>query len=287
MAEVAVLGLGNMGSAVARALLAGGRQVVVWNRTSARSGPLASAGADVATNARSAVESAPVVIASVLDYGVLRETLADRVDLAGRTLINLCWGTTDEARELAELVSTQDGGYVEGGVLCRPEAIGGATGDILYSGPCDLIDRTRPLLGALGPVHFVGPDITRANALALALGSIFYAGVVSFLEAVAYAERLGVPVDVVAPLMRIPLNLAASTADASVEQIKRENFTGSEASNAVHAAALSSVSQAFASAGIEHRLTDAALSYFDSAVRLGLGDLEVGALLRFVSATGV
>lgn len=108
----------------------------------------------------------------------------------------------------------------------------------------------------------------------------------SLLEAVAYAERLGIPVDVVAPLVRIPLNLAASTADASVEQIRRDSFTGSEASNAVHAAALSSVSQAFASAGTGHRLTDAIASYFDSAARLGLEDLEVSALLHVVSGPG-
>lgn len=285
MAEVAVLGLGNLGSAVARAQLAAGRDVAVWNRTSARCAPLAREGADVAPSARSAVESAPVLIAAVLDYRVLQEALAGPVDLAGQTLINLSWGTTEEARDFAELVSTQGGEYLEGGVLCRPESIGSPAGDILYSGASDLIDKARPLLGALGPVHYVGSDITRANALALALGSIFYAGVLSFLEAVAYAERLGIPADLVAPLVRIPLNLAASTADASLEQIKRQDFVGSEASNAVHAAALGNVSQAFASAGIEHRLTDAMVSYFDSAARLGLDDLEVSALLRIVSGT--
>jgi 3-hydroxyisobutyrate dehydrogenase-like beta-hydroxyacid dehydrogenase len=244
---------------------------------------LADEGADVAPSPRSAVETAPVVIATVLDYGVLRETLADRVDLTGRTLINLSWGSTDEAQQLAELVSTNGGDYVEAGVLCRPEAIGTPAGDILYSGPPDLIDKSHPLLDVLGPVHYVGSDITRANALALALGSVFYAGVLSFLEAVGFAERLGIAADVVASLVRIPLNLAASTADASVEQIKRQNFTGSDASNAVHAAALTAVSQAFASAGIEHRLTEALVSYFDSAARLGLSDLEVSALVRVVS----
>jgi len=286
MADVAVLGQGNLGSAVARALLAAGRGTVVWNRTGAKCGPLADEGAEVATSPRSAVESAPVVLTTVLDYGVLRETLAGCVDLTGRTLINLSWGSTEEAQQLADLVSTNGGDYVEAGVLCRPEAIGSPTGDILYSGPSDSLDKARPLLGALGPVHYVGSDITRANALALALGSIFYAGVLSFLEAVAYAERLGIAVDVVAPLVRIPLNLAAATADASVEQIKRQNFVGSEASNAVHSAALASVSQAFASAGIEHRLTDAMVSYFDTAARQGLSDLEVSALLRVVLAAG-
>ncbi|MDT4981518.1 MAG: binding domain of 6-phosphogluconate dehydrogenase, partial [Pseudonocardiales bacterium] len=33
---VAVLGLGNMGSALARRLLAAGREVIVWNRSPGR-----------------------------------------------------------------------------------------------------------------------------------------------------------------------------------------------------------------------------------------------------------
>jgi 3-hydroxyisobutyrate dehydrogenase-like beta-hydroxyacid dehydrogenase len=283
MAEVAVLGLGNMGSALARVLLAAGRHVVVWNRTGSKCGPLASEGADVATSAPSAVEAAPVVIASVLDYRVLEETLADRVDLTGRTLINLCWGSPEEALKLAELVSAQGGHYVDGDALCRPVDIGSPTGDILYSGPSDLIDKVRSVLAAFGPVHYVGPDITQANALALALGPLFYTGVLSFLEAVAYAERHGISVDVVASLAQIPLMLAASTAVDSVAQIKGRDFTGADASNSVHAAALGSVSDAFASAGIEHRLTDAVVSYFDSALRLGLADEQVSALLRVVS----
>jgi 3-hydroxyisobutyrate dehydrogenase-like beta-hydroxyacid dehydrogenase len=286
VAEVAVLGLGNMGSAVARALLNDGRHVVVWNRTATKCRPLASEGADVAPSPRSAVESAGVVIASVLDYRALRDALGEHPDLAGRTLINLSWGSTDEALELAELAATGGGDYLEGGVLCRPEAIGRPDGDILYSGSSDVLDEVRPLIAALGPTHYLGPDIEQANALALALGSIYYAGVVSFLEAVAYAERLAIPAEVVAPLIRIPLDLVASTVGASVDQIRRQDFTGSEASNAVHAAALASVSEAFGSAGIEHRLTDAVISYFDSAARLGLSDLEVGALLRVVLATG-
>ncbi|MGO4246362.1 NAD(P)-dependent oxidoreductase [Paenarthrobacter sp. RAF54_2] len=285
MADVAVLGMGNMGAAVARALLADGRSVLVWNRTATRCEPLANEGAEVAPTPTSAILGAPVVIASVLDYRALKNAMADQLDLTERTVINLTWGTTDEARELAELVSTRGGRYVEGGVLCRPEAIGHPEGDILYSGPTGSIEEVRSLLASLGPIHYVGSDLAQANALALALGSIFYASVLSFLEAVAYADRLGISADVMAPLVRIPLGLAGSTIDASVDQIERQDFIGSEASNAVHSAALASVAQAFTAADIEHRLTDAVSSYFDSAAQLGLSHLEVGALLRIMSRT--
>ena len=40
MSEVIVIGLGNMGSALARALLENGRAVTVWNRSSEKAAPL-------------------------------------------------------------------------------------------------------------------------------------------------------------------------------------------------------------------------------------------------------
>ena len=284
MSVVAVLGLGNMGSAMAGALLEAGNDVVVWNRTATKCGPLERRGAQSAPTAARAVESAPIVICSLSDYRSVHETLGHGVELADRTLVNLSWGTPVEAQTCADVVARQGGKYVEGNPLCRPEGIGSAAGDILYSGPSKLMESHRTVLGALGPVHHVGSDITLANALALALGPLFYAGVLSFLEAVAFAARLGISVDVVAPLIRIPLMLAASTADASVGQINNGDFSGSEASNAVHAAALTSVAEAFVSAGVEHRLIDAMASYFDSASKLRLADLEVGALLQVMTA---
>lgn len=284
MSVVAVLGLGNMGSAMAGALLEAGNDVVAWNRTAAKCEPLTRRGAQPAPTAAHAVESAPIVICSLSDYRSLHELVGHGMGLHDRTLVNLTWGTPTEARVFADVVATQGGTYVEGNPLCRPEDIAGPAGDILYSGPASLIETQRTVLGALGPVHNVGSDITLANALALALGPLFYAGVLSFLEAVAFAARLGISVDVVAPLIRIPLMLAASTADTSVEQINRGDFSGSDASNAVHAAALISARDTFASAGVEHRLIDAMVSYFDSASELRLDDLEVGALLRVMAA---
>lgn len=284
MSAVAVLGLGNMGSAIADALLQAGHDVVVWNRTAAKCGPLAQRGAQPAPTAARAIESAPIVICSLSDYRSLHEVVGRGISLQGRTLVNLIWGTPTEAETCADVVATLGGAYVEGNPLCRPADIAGPAGDILYSGPLSAIEEHRTLLSALGPVHNVGSDITLANSLALALGPPFYAGVLSFLEAVAFAARMGISVDVVAPLIRIPLMLAASTAEASVHQINRGDFSGSDASNAVHAAALVSARDTFVLAGVEHRLTDAMVSYFDSASELRLDDLEVGSLLQVMAA---
>jgi glutamyl-tRNA reductase len=53
--EVPVIGLGAMGTALARALLCDGHHVTVWNRTSAKAGPLVREGAVLAPSVASAV----------------------------------------------------------------------------------------------------------------------------------------------------------------------------------------------------------------------------------------
>jgi 3-hydroxyacyl-CoA dehydrogenase len=57
-AEVAVLGTGIMGAAMARNLLAAGMEVRVWNRTREKADPLARDGAAVAASPAEATEEA-------------------------------------------------------------------------------------------------------------------------------------------------------------------------------------------------------------------------------------
>ena len=59
---VAVLGLGNMGSALAEALLSAGCSVTVWNRTPGKSARLAERGATTANSAVEAIQAAEIVI---------------------------------------------------------------------------------------------------------------------------------------------------------------------------------------------------------------------------------
>jgi 3-hydroxyisobutyrate dehydrogenase-like beta-hydroxyacid dehydrogenase len=50
MSDVSVVGLGSMGSALARALVGAGREVTVWNRTSAKAEVLTSVTVEDTTN---------------------------------------------------------------------------------------------------------------------------------------------------------------------------------------------------------------------------------------------
>ncbi len=62
MSEVTVIGLGNMGSALAGALLANRRAVTVWNRSPEKAAALVEKGAVLAPNVTAALTASPVIL---------------------------------------------------------------------------------------------------------------------------------------------------------------------------------------------------------------------------------
>ena len=72
--RIAFLGTGRMGTELARHLLAE-HELVGWNRTAARTAPLAEAGAEVAATAAEAVQGAEVVVTSLFGPDAVRETV--------------------------------------------------------------------------------------------------------------------------------------------------------------------------------------------------------------------
>jgi len=65
--KIAFIGLGNMGTGIAQCILKSGHDLIVWNRTATKTGPLVALGARAATTAREAAAAADVVITSLMD----------------------------------------------------------------------------------------------------------------------------------------------------------------------------------------------------------------------------
>ena len=89
MTPTAVLGIGIMGSAMARNLLAAGVPTTVWDRSAAAMTPLAEAGAQVAASALEAVRDARVVITMLPTLGAVHEVIFDG-GAAGRPAVRRC-----------------------------------------------------------------------------------------------------------------------------------------------------------------------------------------------------
>lgn len=103
MSDIAVIGLGTMGTALAEAFLNKGHSVTVWNRSPAKAQVLAAKAAVVAASLDDAVRSSQLIVVCLLVYDTVHQALAAAQEtLSGRTLVNLTNGTPEQARAMSD-----------------------------------------------------------------------------------------------------------------------------------------------------------------------------------------
>jgi 3-hydroxyisobutyrate dehydrogenase-like beta-hydroxyacid dehydrogenase len=187
--HVSVLGLGAMGGALAKALVAAGHETTVWNRSAGKELP----GAHLATTAGAAVRASPVVVACLLDHASVHDVLDPLAgDLAGRILVNVTTTTPAQARELAAWAEAAGITYLDGGIMAVPAMIGTPGSAILYSGSQTAFDKCRPLLDLWGASTYFGTDPGMAALYDLALLAGMYVMFAGFLHGAAMVAPAGV-----------------------------------------------------------------------------------------------
>ena len=190
---VSFLGLGEMGSALARAAMQAGHSTIVWNRSAGKAQPLAEAGARVAASPAEAVD-AEVIVVCLFDHASVHEVLDPVADqLAGRRLINLTTTSPDGSRELADWAAGIGADYLDGGIMATPEMIGTSQSSVLYSGSQPLYDEHRELLELWGRPEYFGDDAGMASLYDLALLSGMYVMFAGFFHGAAMVGASGVP----------------------------------------------------------------------------------------------
>ncbi|MFG3258651.1 NAD(P)-dependent oxidoreductase [Streptomyces sp. NPDC048172] len=193
---VTVLGLGAMGSALARTFLAKGHPTTVWNRTASRSVPLADAGAVAAPTAAAAAKASPLVVLCLLDGTAVEEVLgALEGAVAGRTLVNLTSGSPSQAREYERWAREHGAAYLDGKIMGDPPYVG--TPDIMFpfSGSRDAFTEHEETLRELGTVTYHGEDAGLAAVEFLAQVAVAYELLIGYLHTLRLVQAEGVDVE--------------------------------------------------------------------------------------------
>ncbi|MFJ6391019.1 NAD(P)-dependent oxidoreductase [Streptomyces sp. NPDC091972] len=224
--SASLLGLGAMGTALARAWLAAGHPLTVWNRTPARSTPLADEGAKVADSAAEAVAANSLVVVCLLDDASVEEALAG-TDLAGRDLVNLTTGTPAQARARAAWAEERGARYLDGGIMAVPPMIGvpEAGGYVLYSGSQDLFDRHRETLGVPAGTVYVGRDAGFAALHDVALLSAMYGMFAGAAHAFALIRKEDIDPASFAPLLADWLAAMTPAVHRTADQLRSGDYT--------------------------------------------------------------
>lgn len=218
MMDVAVIGVGVMGSAIAGRLLDTGATVRVFDVAPEKCAELATRGARVAESASEATGAAEFVITSLNDAGVVERAVFGPEGVAAaaapeKLLVDM--SSVDPARtaSMAARLAAETGmGWVDAPLSGGAPAAADGALTLMVGGRADDVGRAQPLLARLASryTHLGGPGAGQTVKL---INQILCANhFIAVAEALRFAEQHGV--DATA----IPDALAGGRADSRILQ---------------------------------------------------------------------
>ncbi len=286
MAVVAFCGLGAMGTPMAMRLVEAGHELVVWNRTESKAGPLREAGASVAATPAEASAGAEVVITMLADPGALEAVVGGPGGIAasirpGAVLVEMSTVGPGAMAWLRDQLP-HEVGVLDAPVLgSTPQAASGEL-SIFVGGEGSLFERCRPLLSAMGRCIHVGP-LGSGAAMKLVANSTLGTTLAVLGEALALADSLGL--DREATFEVLGLTPLGAQAERRREAVSRGEFP-------LHfrldlaAKDLGLISAAAISGNVELPVTEATRRWFEAAVEAGWSDRDYSAILAFIASQG-
>jgi 3-hydroxyisobutyrate dehydrogenase-like beta-hydroxyacid dehydrogenase len=217
MLRIALIGLGRMGTPMARSILRSGFPLTVFNRTS-RELP----GATIARSPALAAAEADVLITMVSDGHAARAVLAG-IDQPGLIVCEMSTIGPRAARALAADLARRGMTMLDAPVSGSVAAAEAATLTVIAGGNRDAFERARPVLEAISAKQlFLGPSGAGA-AMKLALNGMIAASAQMVAEALVAAERSGIEREAAYDA------IAAGAAGSPFVHYKRDAFVGDAA----------------------------------------------------------
>ncbi|MEZ5922835.1 MAG: NAD(P)-binding domain-containing protein [Hyphomicrobiaceae bacterium] len=282
MTSVSVIGCGAMGSALARAFLAGGHRTTVWNRTLEKALPLVEAGAYRAESVGGAIQASDVVVVCIADYPATYALFAApdlATSLEGKTLIQFSTGEPEEAREAHRWAASLGAAYLDGALLAFPKQIGRASTTIFLSGDEGAWKAHLPLIQCLaGKPVFVGADAGGAEAVDLAILTNFLCAAVGAAHSAAICEAEGID-------MAHVLSVLPDTSDAAyvLSTIKVGKFANPGATvDTWHNTAVQKLRKQAMRLGIGRQVPEFIYGITTAAQTAGYGPEHIAALTKLM-----
>ena len=200
MSEISVIGLGSMGSTLAKTLLSAGHGVTVWNRSQVKAELLVADGAEIGTTIADAVKTSPVILVCIDSYTTTRKIFAsDEVlsVLGDRLVVQMSSGTPPEAIADERWFVEKGAGYLDAAILGSPKIIGTKEGQILIAGNENFWKECKSVLECLaGNFQYTGTKIDSAKILDLAWLSQRLGYFMGVFQGLLLCEAGGIGLDV-------------------------------------------------------------------------------------------
>jgi 3-hydroxyisobutyrate dehydrogenase-like beta-hydroxyacid dehydrogenase len=267
VSDISIIGLGAMGSAIARTLLVNGRKVTVWNRSPEKMAALAGAGANTAEDIREAVSASPRVLVCLLNYTATNTLFAQ------------------ESQDAEVFFNGLGAGYIDGTIMCWPGNIGTPSGRIAVAGAEDVFSDFETDLNILvGDLRNMGSNVRAAATLELAFLSRLLGIIFGSIHGALACEAEGVPVSEFTSIL--PPGDRAIPLTETIHAGTFETISSGGASVDVAGEAVTGLYDHAVSAGINSELPALWLDWVRRAQAAGYGSQETAAVIKELRKPG-
>ena len=273
-----VIGLGNMGTAIAERLLDAGYELRVFNRTRAKAEPLAARGAVVVETAGELAADVDVVLTSLPDDAAFEAVAAEIVESAqpGTVLVDVSTVSPAASARVAAIADDASVAYLRAPVSGNPTVVRAGNLTFIVSGARETLERVEPVLLAIGPtIHHVG-DGEQARVVKLAI-NLMVAGLAQLIsEALVLGEASGVSREA---LLRVMASSAvgAPFVEYKTEPLLRDDYSATF-TTALMEKDIDLVLDSAGEAGVQLPLARDLKELLHSAIGAGYGDDDFMAL---------
>jgi 3-hydroxyisobutyrate dehydrogenase-like beta-hydroxyacid dehydrogenase len=275
---VGLIGLGNMGTAVAERILAAGYPLLVYNRTPEKARSLKEAGASVVDSPADLASRVDVVLTSLADDEAFEAVAQEVVGAArpGTVLVDLSTVSPAVSARVASQAEDASVEYLRAPVSGNPSVVRAGNLSFMVSGSPETLERVQPVLRAIGPtIHHVG-DAEQARVVKLAI-NLMIGGLAQLMsEALVLGEAAGVSREALLEVM------GSSAAGApfvkyKTEPLLREDFSATF-TTALMEKDIDLILDAADDVGVELPVAKEMKTLIRAAIEAGYGDDDLMAL---------
>ena len=197
--RVAMIGLGAMGTALAKSLLENKIEIHIWNRSSNKTEVLEQKGATTHLKPHNAIELCDLVVICLSNYDAWKGIVDDektQTSLKNKTVVQLSTGSMSEVEANSLVMKNFGAELIEGSILCFPEQIGTERASIILAGKSELITCYETILKIMSPkISYLGESITAPVVLANAIMSSVLGFSFGLINGAAFCLNGNVPLE--------------------------------------------------------------------------------------------
>ncbi len=285
--NIGFIGLGAMGTPMARTLLKAGFTLSGYDADPARSAALVPDGATVVGSVAEAAAGADMLLVMVQNDAQAREALlgpegAFVVLPRGATVLLMSTIAPAQAREHAASATERGLGFVDAPVSGGPTRA--ATGDlsIAISGDPAVVARCQPVLDALGKQQYpVGNHVGQALTLKIVHQLLAGVHIAAAAEAIELGNRAGIAPEIVQNFVMHGAGASWMFGDRSPRMVSGD-YIPPRSALAIFVKDLGIVHDLGASVGMPLPINDTALALFRRAADAGMAHLDDAAVIEIV-----